>query len=561
MRGTETGQVRAAYALLGVLRARGVRFLFGLPGSTEAAVLDALREVPDIRYVLALQEGIAVAMADGYARASGGVSVVNLHTTVGTLGGLSLLYNAWRDRVPVVVLACHKDTRILGRGGFTTLPDTTALVRPLTKWAHQTLNPEQVAEDVERAFQQALAWPRGPAYVIVPENLLAAPVSVDPPRPAPLPFPSRPHPEAVREIVGHLSRSERAVLVVGTEVARRGAVEHAVQLAHALELPVLWESRRTLLEPSYPVEDPHFVGIYDPRHPAVAEAEVLLVVGAILFVEFAPAPAQEVPPRAFLIHVHPDAGELGRLYPPNLAVQADVGLLLRDLVEAGRLERSSLEDRRASRRRWVAELRARWEAQRAEQRRREAGMRPLTAFQVGEVLGRVLPQEAVVVEEAVRSCWAFLAGFPVRLGGLFRTAGGSLGWGVPAALGAQMALGDRPVVAVVGDGSLHFTPQALWTGVQQRLPVLVVVLNNRKYLAVEVGVRELLRTSESLPGLPGIELPGLDHATVARGYGAGGVRVEEPGTLGDVVGDAFRKAREEGRPYLVDVPIREEWGR
>ncbi|MDR7415813.1 MAG: thiamine pyrophosphate-binding protein [Armatimonadota bacterium] len=556
----EARQARAAHALLAALRARGVRFLFGLPGSTEAAVLDALREAPDIRYVLTLQEGIAVAMADGYARASGQAGVVNLHTTVGTLAGLSLLYNAWRDRVPVVVLACHKDTRILGRGGFTTLPDTTALVRPLAKWAHQTLNPEQVGEDVERAFQQALAWPRGPAYVIVPENLLAAPVFVDPPRPAPVPSPPRPHPEAVREVVDCLSRSERAVLVVGTEVARGGAVEVAVQLAHALELPVLWESRRTLLEPPYPVEDPHFVGMYDPRHPAVAEAEVLVVVGATLFVEFAPPPAPEIPPRVFLVHVHPDAAELGRLYPPNLAVQAEAGLFLKDLLEAVRAEGRSLGDPGALRRAWVAELRARWEAQRAERRRREADRRPLSAFQVGETLGRVLPRETVVVEEAVRSCWAFLDGFPVRLGGLFRTAGGSLGWGVPAALGVQMALPGRPVVAVVGDGSLHFTPQALWTGVQQGLPVLVVVLNNRKYLAVEAGLRELLKTREALPSTPGIELPGIDHATVAQGYGAGGVRVEDPDALGDVVDHAFRRSREEGRPYLVDVPVREEWG-
>jgi len=561
MRAMETRQARAAHALLATLRARGVRFLFGLPGSTEAAVLDALGEVPEIRYVLALQEGIAVAMADGYARASGQAGVVNLHTTVGTLGGLSLLYNAWRDRVPVVVLACHKDTRILGRGGFTTLPDTTALVRPLAKWAHQTLNPEQVAEDVERAFQQALAWPRGPAYVIVPENLLAAPVSVDPPRPAPLPFPPRPHPEAVREVVGRLSRSERAVLVLGTEVAHQEAVEVAVQLAHALELPVLWESRRTLLEPPYPVEDPHFVGMYDPRHPAVAEAEVLVVVGATLFVEFAPPPAPEIPTGVFLVHVHPDAAELGRLYPPNLAVQAGAGLFLKDLLEAVRTERDRLGDPGALRRAWVEQLRARWEGQRAERRRREADGRPLSAFQVGEVLGRVLPRETVVVEEAVRSCWAFLDGFPVRVGGLFRTAGGSLGWGVPAALGVQMALPDRPVVAVVGDGSLHFTPQALWTGVQQGLPVLVVVLNNRKYLAVEAGLRELLGNREALPPTPGIELPGIDHATVAQGYGAGGVRVEDPDALEDVVDHAFRKAREEGRPYLVDVPVREEWGR
>ncbi len=547
-------QQTAAAVVVEVLRRRAVRFLFGLPGSTEAPLLDVLREAGDVRYVLTLQEGIAVGMAHGYACASRGPAVVNLHTTVGTLAGLSLLYNCWRDRVPVVVLAAHKDTRILGRAGFTSLPDTTALARPLCKWAHQTLRAEQAGEDLERAFQQALASPPGPAYLLVPEDLLAQPVAAAIPKPAPRPFPPRPHPQVVKEVLDSLLNARRPLLVVGSEVARSDATHLAVRLAEALELPVMWEVRRTLAEVAYPAEDARFVGSYEPGHPAVAQADALLVLGAVLFVEFSAPQAPEVPPHAALIHVHPDAAELGRLYPPAVAVHADPGLLLQDLLDALAGFSEQVEQLRPHRRAWIATLRKLWDARRRE--RDSSGINgELDAFRVGQELGRVLPPNTFVVEEAVRSSPAFLDGYPVRAGRLLRTSGGSLGWGVPAALGAQMACPERPVAAVVGDGCLHFTPQALWTGVREHLPILVVVLNNRKYLAVEAAVRRL-RGGDPGPNTPGIHLPGIEHGWVVRGYGAGALRVEAPDELGDVLREGLRRAWEEARPYVVDVPVK-----
>lgn len=559
MGATGLTQMRVAHAVLEVLRARGVRVIFGLPGSTEAALLNALREAWDVRYVLTLQEGVAVGMADGYARATRGPGVVNLHTTVGTLAGLSLLYNAWRDRVPVVVLASHKDTRILGRGAFTSLPDTPALARTLCKWAHQTLRADQVGEDVERAFQQALASPRGPAYVLIPEDLLAQTAPMGECTPAPEALAPRAHPHALEEVAQRLLQAQRPVMVVGSEVARGGASDLAVRLAAELELAVLWEPRRTLVEVAYPVDDPHFVGSYDVTHPAVTGADLLLVLGAVLFIEFSPSSVPEVPRHVQLIHVHPDAAELGRLYPPSLPVHADPGLVLEDLLDALRARREEVQRLRAGRAGWVAGLRARWQAHTESRAQREAESHGITAFQVGRTLRRVLAPQALVVEEAVRSSPAFLDGFGASPGDLLRSAGGALGWGVPAALGARMANPHRPVVAVVGDGSLHFTPQALWTGVRQRLPVLVVVLNNRKYLAVEAGVQRLLGGS-GVPGTPGIDLSGIDHVTVARGYGAGGLRVEGREQLSDVLREGLARALEEERPYLVDVPVEDEPG-
>jgi benzoylformate decarboxylase len=276
-------------------------------------------------------------------------------------------------------------------------------------------------------------------------------------------------------------------------------------------------------------------------------------------VEFSPPSSPEIPPHAQLVHVHADAGELGRLYPPALPVHGDPGLVLQDLLQALRARSGEVAAVHSERVGWVAALRTRWEAEGVSRAERDAQARGVTAFHVGRELGRILPPHTLVVEEAVRSSPAFLEGYCARPGGLLRTAGGSLGWGVPAALGAQMADPRRPVVAVVGDGCLHFTPQALWTGVRQRLPVLVVVLNNRKYLAVEAGVRRLLG-GKTAPGTPGVDLSGIDHAAVARGYGAGGLRVEGREELGDVLREGFQRALQEGRPYLVDVPVEDEPG-
>ncbi|MDR7481148.1 MAG: thiamine pyrophosphate-binding protein [Armatimonadota bacterium] len=552
---------RAADLLVEVLRARGVRYVFGLPGTTEAALLDALREAAEVRYVLTLQEGVAVAMAHGYALATGHPAVANLHTTVGTLAGLSLLYDAWRDRVPVVVLATHKHSRILGRGGFTTLPDTTALARPLVKWAHQTLTADQVAEDAERAFQQAAAPPPGPAYLLVPEDLLASLAPGPPPVPSPVPLPARPHRDAVVAARTRLLAADRPVLLAGSTLARPDAVDALADLVRRLTLPMLWEPWRALTAVPYPADDPYFVGTYDAGHPAVQQADLVLALGASLFVEFAPPRAPEVPPHADLIHVHAEAGELGRLYRPALAVRADPALFVRDLLEDPLVAVPHGGDHRATQRAaWIARLRRLRDEQRAARLRTEWHGTPLSAHRVGAEMARVLPGDAVIVEEAVRSSPAFLDGFPLRPGQLFRTAGGALGWGVPAALGVQLARPHHAVVAVVGDGSLHFTPQALWTGARERLPVVVVVLNNRKYLAVEAGVQRLRGAGETPAGTPGFDLSGVDHGTVARGYGALAAAVEHADQLGDVLAEALARARAEARPCVVDVPVRDEPG-
>lgn len=549
-----------ADAFLRALRARNTTYLFGLPGTTEAAVLRALAEDEgnDLRFVLTLHEGAAIGMADGYARVTGGPGVASLHTSVGTLAGLSMLYNSWRDGVPVVVTACHKSTRILGRGGFSTVPDMTAQVRPLVKWSHQTYNADQIGDDTERAFQQALAPPVGPTFLVLPEDLLAAPTSEPPSPPRPAQSPVGPDDETVADIARRLLTARRPVLLVGTDVARTGAGEAALKLAEAVGLPVLWELRRQMIEVPFSPDHPHYVGMYSPNHPALEEADLLVAVGATLFVEFQAPTGPEVPDHVELIHVHRDASQIGKLYRPAVGVQSDakplLEALLRAVAEAGPLS----SERHAERMAAARQLRDGWQARQRSRMAREHDEVPMAVSRLAAELGRALPENSIVFEEAVRSSPAFLDAYPLRPGKLHRTGGGALGWGVPAAFGGKLARPDAAVVAVVGDGCLHFTPQAIWTGVQQRLPVVIVVLNNGKYLAVKAGIETLKGVHHDTDTQPGYDIGGIDHAQVARGYGALAAKVDHPDEFSDAVREALQKAEAAGKPFLLDVAVREE---
>src|SRR3984957_15029212 len=164
-------QTTGAHAFLATLKANKIDTIFGLPGSTEAPLLEALRADAEIRYVLTLQETVTVAMADGYARAGNRVGVVGLHTTVGTMNGLSQIYNAARDNSPVVVTAGNKDSGVLAADGFCALPDLPSLARSFAKHSWQSLTPGAVGSDLRRAINVAAANPPGPTYLSIPEDV------------------------------------------------------------------------------------------------------------------------------------------------------------------------------------------------------------------------------------------------------------------------------------------------------------------------------------------------------------------------------------------------------
>jgi benzoylformate decarboxylase len=540
--------MRAASALLDTLAAHGIDRIFGLPGTTEAPLLDALLHGPAIHYILGLHESAVVAMADGYARARGGPAVANLHTTVGTGNALTGLFNAFRDGSPVLALATHKHSQILTRDGFCVGPDLAEWARPVTKWAVTGTRPDQVSEQVARGLKVAAADPAGPVFLAYPEDVLASETTGDGAVDAPSPTVAagRPPDAAVAEVARAIFEAKRPVIIAGDEVSRTRAWGLLAAVAERCRIPVFQEQGRSAVFWNIPTTSPAYAGVYRSRDPRVAGADLILAVGPRLTVEFQPVDRPDVPPGARLIHVHRDPWELGKLYPAAIALRASAAEFLQALSD------------------WLDQHPRDWQPfPSLESRVRghevgEIGGRPTVAA-VLAALAEAAPPHPVLVDEAVRSSPTVIDLYPLEPEGYFHSSGGGLGWGIPCAMGIKLAWPERPVVAVVGDGSLYFGIQALWTAARERIGVKILVLNNEKYLAVEAGLNTYRGGIHPEQGYLGVDLtnPAPDPVQIAAGFGVPAQRAEDADDLRRALTWAFNR----DGPVLVDVRVADDPGR
>lgn len=545
--------MNGAEAFVATLRGWGVDTFFGLPGSTEAPLLEALRADGAIRYVLSLHEGIAVAMADGYARASGQPGVVGLHTTVGTMNGMSQLFNSSRDGIPVVMTAGHKDRTVLAEDGFCAFPDLPSLLRPFTKSSWQSLSPEMIAADLSRALLAATASPRGPAYLAVPEDLLGTELttpldSTSLPSVRDRPAPPGPRPGELAAVAELIRAARKPVMVLGTEAAP--ASQAAAELAAEMGLAVVAADLTDLVTLSYPASDPHYLGVYGDDPSLFEGCDLVLAVGGRVFFPFSNRLRPKLPPGAKLVHIHPDPLQLGRRLTTDIGVVGDPQTVLAALLDDCR--RLPSPGAKEDRERELARVRTEREAAIANELDSARGSQPLAVAEVVSELARVLPKGTILVDEAVRASRSVFRHGGVPEGGeIWRSSGGALGWGLPASIGAKLASPDRPVVLVTGDGSLHFSVQALWTAVAQDAPVVVVVLDNGGYLAVKRAIENLLAVPQDPRLHPGTELLGIDHLAAARAYGAGGTLAH----TAQEAAAAVEQGLAQNRVEVVSVPV------
>lgn len=542
----------AAGCFLDVLEAAGIDTFFGLPGSTEAPLLEAIRG-RDFRYVLALHEGVAVSMADGYGRLGGRPGAVGLHTSVGTLNGLSQMMNALRDGSPVLVTAGHKDRAVLSEEGFCALPELLAAVRAVTKWAHQSLSADAVAADLAHAIRVATAPPPGPAYLAVPEDLLGADTSTGAEAAAAVVsapvVAGVPTPESVRAAVDRVLAAERPVLVVGS--AARQAWPEVEELSRRCGLAVLHAQFSDLADLPLPTTAPSYLGMYGEDRAVLEGCDLVVAAGCRVFYPFSDAQRPRLPEGAALVHLHDDPAEIGRVVRADVGLLGDVRAGLAAMVAevAGRPVDEERVGRRAAH---VAALFERRQEAKAAERQAAAGASPLRIEELAGVLGEVLPEDAVIVDEGVRSSRPLLRHLPIGPGQrLLRSSGGALGWGTPAAVGAKLAAPGRPVVAVIGDGSFQFSLQAIWSAVQSGAAVTVLVLDNGGYLAVKRAIEGHLGVPHDPRLHPGTEIMGIDHADLARGYGARSLSVTDAESLRKAVTDGLGG----DRATVVHVPV------
>ena len=550
-----------ARAFLEFLKAEGVRHIFGNPGTSESAIMALLPEYPEIQYMLATQEGVAMGMADGYALASGGPSVVSLHIETGLANGISLLHHAMDGGIPLVLTAGNKDVRKLAEG----CTDLASMVAQFTKWSAEVGHPDQIPGVLRRAFQEAKAAPTGPVFVGFAANALDGPTSMDiVPSGTPIRVPE-PDDALLEQAAGLLSAAANPLMVVGDRLAQSGGMAAAVEVAELLGAGVYAAS---LARANFPTGHPQFLGRINPTISAgrelLAAADVVLAVGANVFSGFFYTTERALPPGARLIHLDSAQRELGKSEPADLPIFGDPGAGLRELARLLRPSQRPNPD--AAREEEVQARRDRHVAAKAlRQQEREARLsrtwdnRPMLPERMMRELAAALPADALLIDDSLSSKDALHEAVKFNEpGSIYGERIGAIGWGMGAALGAKLANPGRPVLAVVGDGSAMMTVQALWTAANYNIPVVYLVCNNRSYRILKVNMnvhrREILReeVGEGFEGYVGMDfdLP-LNLAGMAEAIGVYGRTISDPAEIGPEI----RKALDSGKPAVLDVVI------
>jgi benzoylformate decarboxylase len=520
--------VTVSEATYGLLRAHGLTTVFGNPGSNELPFLAGMPD--DFRYLLGLHEGAVLAMADGYALASGGPAFVNLHSAAGSGNAMGALTNAVYSHSPLIVTAGQQVRSMIGQEVMLTNVDAPSLPKPLVRWSCEPACAQDVPRSISQAIHIATLPPKGPVYVSVPyddwgqvadpetRHLITRRTSAA----------GCLSSEQLADLVDSLERAENPVLVLGPEVDAENANDDAVRLAEVLNMPV-WIAPSPSRCP-FPTRHPSFRGVLPAAVQGITDAlsghDLIVVVGAPVFRYHQFDPGEYLPAGARLIHLTSDPSEAARA-PMGEALVTNV----KDTL--ARLAATVTPTLRPTLPPLVG------------YRTPRTGNGRVHPDELFEALRGSAPDDAVYVKESTSTSGSFWSLMDLsRQGSFFFPASGGLGFGLPAAVGAQLALPDRQVIGLIGDGSANYGITALWTAAQYQVPVIIVILKNGTYGALR-WFAEFLDVGET----PGMDVPGIDFVQIANGYGVDATSVS---CVDDFV-LAFKNALASRHPTVIEV--------
>ncbi len=539
-------------ALVELLVQEGVDLMVGNPGSTELPLMDALGSDGRVRYVLGLQESIVLAVADGYAQATGRLVAVNLHAAPGLGNALGMLFNAKKAGSPILVTAGQQDQSVLLSEPLLA-DDLTAMARPLVKWSYEVRRLADLPRAVHRAATVALAPPSGPVFLSIPSDVLTDSTELDLGAPTRIGSGLRPDPAAVEQAARLIGMARSPVIFAGDAVARHGAHAQIVRFAEVVGAPVYAEDLAN--SASFPTSHPLFAGTIPRLGGAISTVlaghDLLVSIGADLFTLSLAGGPEPVPTGLPIVHVDTDPWQLGKNFPTAAAILGDPRAVLAELgaevaavrraagLQAPDDVRPAIAARHDALRRRAADL---------------AGTQPIQPMALLHALGQSLPGDVVVVEEALSSNEGVRLLIPSDdPQSFYGMRGGGIGWALPAAVGIKLGLPHRPVVALLGDGGLLYTIQALWTAAHERVPVVAVVLNNRSYRILKQRTRALGGHSAATGKYLAMDLvdPEIDLAGLARGFGVDAVTAT---TIPEVLA-AVADGLSWGRTLIVDAAV------
>lgn len=516
--------VSVRQASIDLLRSFGLTTVFGNPGSTE---LPMFRDFPpEFRYVLGLQESVVIAMADGFAQASGNAALVNLHSAAGVGHGLGNIFTAYKNQTPLVITAGQQARSMLPYEPFLFAQDASEFPKPYVKWSCEPARAEDVPAAIARAYYTAMQAPRGPTFVSIPVDDWERDTSPIEPR------------EVSRIIVGNpalltaaakaMNAAKRPVIVVGAGVARDGAWNETIALAERHQAPV-WVSPMSARN-SFPEGHRLFAGFLAANREKIVASlaghDLILVLGAPAFTYHVEGSGPFVPDGASLIQLVDE---------PGAAAWAPVGTSIVTSLKPGiaaLLDGAAPPARRAP-------------APRAPAPHLSGDI--LTDAYLLQQIAKLRPRGSIIVEEAPSSRGPMHDYLPILDENTFYTcASGGLGHALPASVGVALGRPGEKVIALLGDGSAMYAIQGLWSAAQLKLPIAFVIVKNGAYAALQDFARQF-----GMQQAVGTNLPDLDFCALAKAQGLDAIRVARSADLDPALERAFRAAT----PTLVEVAV------
>ena len=530
-------------AFLALLKDEGITHLFGNPGTTELPIMHALKDHPDLTYVMAMQESLVVAIADGYSRASGKLVACNVHVAPGLGNALGSLFNAKFTGTPMILTAGQQEQ---GHGLMEPVlyGPLVQMAEPLVKWAVEVTRLDDLPRIVRRAAKIATTPPTGPVFISLPGDILNSEAGIELGRSTRVDTRVKPSDESLQALVARILKAQRPVIIAGDEIVKSDALAEAALLAATLGAPAYQCS--TPYGAHFLSESPCFMGALSRLQKQVREVlspyDLMIVLGADPLRMSVYSEVDPLPDGMGIVQVGLVDWDLAKNYGAEIALKADVKETLRALVPALKVAGGSALESRAKK--GVADLAAKnWSARRKplmEQIARSAGKSPIEPDYLSLQVVEAMPDNAILVDEGLTSGRQLLSLRPHRdRYGYHALASGGIGWGLPASVGVSLANPERPVVCYSGDGSAMYSIQSLWTAAHHKLPLNVVICNNGGYRIIKQRLLAF-HGDDHYVGMDFVDPP-VDFCGMAKSLGLEAIRIIDPAELKPKLSDAFKR--------------------
>jgi len=545
-------QITGRSAFLALLKDEGITHLFGNPGTTELPIMHALKDHPDLTYVMGMQESVVVAMADGYSRATGELVACNVHVAPGLGNAMGALYNCKFTGTPLIITAGQQE---LGHGLTEPLlyDPLVPIAEPLVKWATEITRLEDMPRIVRRAAKIAMTPPMGPVFISLPGDILNNEAGIDLGNSTRIDTRNRPADDVLDGLADRLLRAENPVIVCGNEIVTSDALAEAGEFATALGATVY---QQTVPYGSHFLsEHPCFVGGLSRSQPQVRSTlepyDLMIVLGADVLRMSVWDAVDPMPADLAIVQIGLNDWEMGKNYAAEMAIGSDVRETLKALTPVLKERGGSTLADAASKR--IAALASKnWSANRSkliEKIEADGSGEPINPDWLMLQISEALPENGIIVNEGVTASRYLNDIHPYRERHDFHgLASGGIGWGIAAAVGVQLAHPDRPVCAIIGDGSSMYSIQAIWSAANQSLPMTYVIVNNGGYRIIKQRLKSFHQNDHFI----GMDFkdPEVNFAALAESMGVTAERVTDPAKLRAALDNAL--ANKKG-PNLIEV--------